>query len=605
MLRLITKYLYILMVPSAVMAQEIVIKTEYPRVVNVGEQFSVSWTINTGGGEFIAPPFTGFYKLIGPQTSYSSSVQIINGRMSQETSYTYTFYLQAIEEGKFVIPPATIRVKGKEYRSDSIHIEVVVGAPGARPSQPSAARKPGTESAGVEAAGEVFVRLIPSRTELYVGEPLTVSLKLFSRVDIAGLEEVKYPDFSGFVKEDLETPKLTSLQRENVNGIIYGTGIIQQFLLFPQVTGEITIDPVQVTALIQQRISEPDPFFGDFFSRFANVPKVLATLPLKITVKSLPENKPADFSGIVGKINISASLNKDTVKVNDALNFKITVSGNGNLKLAGRPVFKLSPDIEIYDPKITDNLRNTTSGTTGQRTYEYVLIPRHHGDFVIPPVTYSYFNPAIKKYETATTKEFRFHALKTEEQTGQVTVFGGITREDVKYLGKDIRFIKSIPGSIIFTEKLLVASRMFPWYYVITLLIFIIILIIRREHIRRNADAAKVRNRRAGKIAKKRLSVAYKCLKSDMKDKFYEELLKALWGYMSDKLGIPLSELTRTKAIEKLKEKGVENQIIEKISSIIERCEYARFAPVSAPSEAEELYEGAAQFIRYIENKLD
>jgi len=604
MLRLIIKYLFILLVPSAVAAQEIIIKTEYPRVVNVGEQFSISWTINTGGGEFIAPPFTGFYKLMGPNTSYSSSVQIINGRMTQETSYTYTYYLQAIEEGKFVISPATIRVKGKEYRSDSIYIEVV-GTPGARPSQPSTARKPATEPAGVEPSGEVFVRLIPSRTELYVGEPLTVSLKLFSRVDIAGLEEVKYPDFSGFVKEELETPRLTSLQRENVNGIIYGTGIIQQFLLFPQVTGEITIDPVQVTALIQQRISDPDPFFGDFFSRFANVPKVLATLPLKITVKPLPENKPADFSGIVGKINISASLNKDTVKVNDALNFKITISGNGNLKLAGKPIFKLSPDIEIYDPKITDNLRNTSSGTTGQRSYEYVLIPRHHGDFVIPPVTYSFFNPATKKYETVLTKEFRFHALKTEEQAGQITVFGGVTREDVKYLGKDIRFIKSLPGSIVIPEKLLVSRRMFPWYYFIALLIFIIVLIVRREHIRRNADVAKVRNRRAGKIARKRLSVAYKCLKSDMKEKFYEELLKALWGYMSDKLGIPLSELTRTRAVEKLKDKGVDDQIIEKVSSIIERCEYARFAPGSAPSEAKELYEGAAQFIRYIENKLD
>ncbi|HRT46819.1 MAG TPA: BatD family protein [Bacteroidales bacterium] len=604
MRRLIIKYLFILIVPSVAVAQEIVIKTEYPRVVSVGEQFSISWTINAGGGEFSAPPFTGFYKLMGPQTSYSSSMQIINGRISQETSYTYTYYLQAIEEGKFVIPPALIRVKGKEYRSDSIYIEVV-GTPGARQMQPSASRKQATEPAAVEPSGELFVRLIPNRTELYVGEPLTLSLKLFTRVDLAGLEEVKYPDFSGFVKEELETPQLTSLQRENVNGLIYGTGIIQQFLLFPQITGEITIDPVQVTALVQQRIGEPDPFFGDFFSRFANVPRVLATLPLKITVKPLPENKPADFSGIVGKISISASLNKDTVKVNDALNFKITVSGTGNLRLAAKPVIKLSPDIEIYDPKITDNLRNSTSGITGQRTYEYVLIPRHHGDFVIPSVTYSYFNPATKQFETATTKEFRFHALKTDEQSGEVTVFGGVTREDVKYLGKDIRFIKSLPGIIIIPEKLLLSNRMFTWYYVLALLIFATVLILRREHVRRNADIARVRNRRAGKVAKKRLSVAYKCLKSGMKEKFYEELLKALWGYMSDKLGIPLSELTRTKAVEKLKERNVDDQIIEKISSIIDRCEYARFAPVSAPSEAEELYEGAAQFIRYIENKLD
>ncbi|MGQ9619470.1 MAG: BatD family protein [Bacteroidales bacterium] len=594
-------YLIIIITPLRSTAQEVVIKTEYPRVVSVGEQFAISWTINTSGGEFEAPPFTGFYKLMGPSTSYSSSTQIINGRISQQTSYTYTYYLQAIEEGKFTIAPAIIKVKGREYISDSIYIEVV-GTPGAKQSQPGA-QKPAAEPVVPETGGELFVRLIPNRTELFAGEPLIVSLKIYSRINLAGLEEVKLPDFSGFIKEDIETPPLTSLERENVNGIIYGTGVIQQFLLFPQASGEINISPVQVTALVQQRIGEPDPFFGDFFARYTNAPRVIATLPVKINVKPLPDNKPADFSGVVGKISVSATLNKDTVNVNDALDLKVTISGTGNLRFAGTPALKLSPDIEIYDPKVTDNLKNSTAGTTGQKTFEYVLIPRHHGDFIIPSITYAYFNPATKQYERLTTKEFKFHAVRSAEQVSPVTMFGGVTREDVKYLGKDIRFIRPTPGKLIKTDRLLVSGQAFPWYYVAALLIFLSIIILRREHVRRNADIARVRNRKAGKIAGKRLSVASKCLKSGLTDRFYEELLKALWGYLSDKLAIPVSELTRVNAIEKLKDRGIDEQQIEKILSIIDKCEFTRFAPVSEQSEAEKIYEGAVQFIRYMENK--
>lgn len=584
-------------------AQEIVVKTEYPRVVSQGEQFTVSWTINTGGGEFTAPPFTGFYRLMGPQTSYSSSTQIINGRISQETSYTYTYYLQAMDEGKFVIPPAVIRVKGREYRSDSIYIEVV-GNSAAKAAKPGARNNDANSEPVEQPGGDLFVRLIPGRTELYAGEPLNVTLKLYARVDLGGIQEIKYPDFSGFIKEDIETPQLTSLQRENVNGVIYGTGVIQQFLLFPQMTGEITINPVEVTALVQQRISDPDPFFGDFFARMANVPKKLATLPLRITVKPLPLGKPADFSGVTGKISISAALNKDTVNVNDALNFRITVSGNGNLKLAGSPAIRLSPDIEIYDPKITDELKSTASGTAGRKIFEYVLIPRHHGDFVIPSVTYSYFNPATKKYESLSTKEFRFHAVKTTDQSTPAAMYGGVPREDGKYLGKDIRFIKSSPGRLAERERLFVSDPIFSLYYAVALIAFITVVVLRREHVRRNADISRVRNRRAGKVAARRLSEASKCLKNGNTAKFYDELLKALWGYLSDKLSIPVSDLTKTGAVEKLKEKGIDENQTEKISVIIDKCEFARYAPASAPAEAEEIYEGAVQFIRSVENKL-
>lgn len=598
----IIRYLLLLMMPLHTTAQEVFIRAEYPRVVNVGEQFTVSWTINTGGGEFTAPPFSGFYKLMGPHTSYSSSTQIMNGKISQQTSYTYTYYLQATDPGKFVIPPALIKVKGKEYQSDSVYIEVV-GSPSLKQTRPGV-QKSETEQPVAGPDGDLFVRLIPDRTELYSGEPLVVSLKIYSRINISGRQDIKYPDFSGFIREDLDTPPLTSLERENVNGVIFGTGVIQQILLFPQISGEITINPVEVTALIQQRIGEPDPFFGDFFARYASVPKVLATLPLKIKVKPLPPDKPADFHGVVGKISLSASLNKDTVNVNDALNLKITINGSGNLKLAGAPVIKIAPDIEIYDPKISENLKSTSAGATGQKTFEFVLIPRHHGDFTIPPVKYSYFNPVTKQYETHSTKEFRFHAAKSAEQLTPVTMFGGVTREDVKYLGKDIRFIKSVPGKILKTDRLLISARAFPWYFPAALTLFAVIVLLRREHVRRSSDIAGMRNRKAGRIARKRLSVASKCLKTGMTDRFYEELMKALWGYLSDKLAIPTAQMTRNMAVDKMKEKGIDESNIEKILSVIDKCEYARFAPSSEPSEAEIILEDASRFIKYVENNI-
>jgi len=584
-------------------AQDIYVKTEYPRVVSQGEQFAVTWTINTGGGEMNAPPFNGFYRLMGPQTSYSSSTSIINGKISQETSYSYTYYLQAVEPGRFTIPPAVIKVKGKEYRSDSLYIEVIPDPSARQPGQGAGKEALQEPSQNQPSGGDLYIRLIPNRTEVFAGEPVILTLKIYNRTDLSGIQEIKYPSFNGFIKEELETPPLKSLQRENVNGVIYGTGIIQQFLVFPQLTGDLKIDPVQVTALVQQRISDPDPFFGDFFARFSNVQRMLVSNPVNLKVKPLPPGKPDNFSGLTGNVKISASLNKDTVSVNDAVNLKIVISGSGNMKYAGAPSVKLSPDIEKYDPKITDNIRTSTTGQSGQRTYEYVLIPRHHGDFTIPPVTYSYFNPVSKQYETASTGELKFHSLKGTEQT-QVAVFGGISKEDVRYLGKDIRFIMSSPGLWINNERLFVSSPLFPYLYITAIIVFIIVVMIRREHIRRNSDIARVRNRKAGRIAGKRLATAGRLLRSGDNDKFYEELLKAVWGYLSDKFSIPLAEMNRARAIEELKKRGIEESVIDLVRDIIDKCEFARFAPASITSENKAVFDRAATFIKTIENKL-
>lgn len=583
--------------------QEVSVTVDYPEVVRTGEQFTITWTINSGEGQFIAPSFDGFYKLMGPQTSFSSSTQIINGKITRETKYSYVYYLQAVKEGHYVIGPGKLALKNRTYSSDSARIEVIAGTAARR--QPSAQPvMPGREEPvqEIDSDEEIFVRLSLSKKEVYLGEHIVATVKLYTRIDLSGINEVKYPSFNGFLKSDIETPPLTSLQRENVNGVIYGTGVIQQFLLYPQISGEISIEPVQVSVLVRKKSGVSDPFFGDFFATYTDVPRMIASQGVKINVKDLPGNKPTDFSGVAGKLGIKANLSRDSVSVNDAINLKIVVSGIGNLRLAGAPIVNLPPDIETYDPKITEDLKNTVNGTTGQKTFEYLMIPRHHGDFTIPPVTYSYFDVATAKFIQLSTQEFRFHVDRGNEQSSEVTVFGGVSKEDVKYLGKDIRFISSKPGKLKKQPALVISGGTFYLTYIMSLLIFIAVLIIRKEHIRRTSDISAVRNRKAAKVARKRLSEANRCLKTGKTDNFYEEILKALWGYLSDKLNIPVSSLTRTNAFNSLKEKGFNEDLTERLSKLLDRCEFARYAPANSDTEAAELYDEADKIIRLIEN---
>ena len=596
-------YQLLIFLSLTVAGQDVVLNAEYPSVVTAGQQFNITFTVNSGGGEFSAPLFTGFYKLMGPQTSYSSNTQIINGKMSQETSYSYVYFLQALKEGKYSLGPAIFKVRGKTYTSDSIHIEVVGSASAAQNANSVGSQQSGEP--GVASSGEeIFVNLSLNRKDVYLGEYIVATVKIYTRVNISGINEIKFPPFNGFMKSDLVTPPLTSLQQENISGTAYGTGVIQQFLLFPQVTGDVTIDPVQITVLIQQKSGQSDPFFGDFFAQYQNVPKAIASQSLKIKVKPLPGVQPDNFSGIAGKLELKATLSKDTVNVNDAVNFKIIISGSGNLKIAAAPSLKLPPDIEVYDPKITDDIKNGLSGTTGQKSFDYILIPRHYGDFTIPSLTYSYFNTSTGKYENLTTREFHFYAKKGNEQNSGITVYGGVSKEDVKYVGKDIRFIKSVPGMMFKTGSIIVNKRSFLSAYVFVLLIFFIVLFIRREHIRRNSDLSLVRNRKAGKIAGKRLRLASECLKKDDIDKFYEEILNALWGYISDKLNIPVSDLTRTNAISALSEKGISEEKIKSLNEILDTCEFARYSPSKSGTEAATIYDGASQFIRSVENSI-
>lgn len=589
----------------ALNGQDISVRADHPSVVRVGQQFTVMWTVNTGGGELTAPSFEGFYKIMGPQTSFSSSTQIINGKVTRESSYTYVYYLQALSEGNFVIAPASFTLKNRTYKSDSIHIQVVSGEASAQRQQQSSGTT--SPSGQTQSAGEdMFVQLSLDRRDILLGEHIVATVKIYTRLDIAGINEIKFPRFDGFLKVDLDTPPLNSLQRETVDGVVYGTGVIQQFLLYPQITGEINIEPVQISVLVRQKTGRRDPFFGDvfddFFAQYQTIPRAVISRGAKIQVRPLPGTRPDDFSGIVGRVKMNAGLNRDSVRVNEAVNLKITISGSGNIKLAAAPILRLPADIEVYEPKVSDEIKNSLSGTTGQKSFEYLLIPRHYGDYTIPPISYSYFNTSTGNYERLSTPELSFHAARSSDTSTGITVYGGVSKEDVKYLGQDIRFIRAETGKLIKTGNLLLSSRSFYTVYGFALLFFLALLFIRREHVRRNADIAAVKNRKAARIAVKRLKEASRCLKNGEKDKFYEEILRSLWGYIGDKLNIPVSELTRNKAFSALTEKGAGEQMIISLTDILDKCEYARYAPSSSDTEAAKIYEGASFVIRSVEN---
>ena len=488
--------------------------------------------------------------------------------------------------------------------SDSLRINVI-GATASRPANAvQGADQNGENEEAPAGDNSIFLKLNLSRRDVYLGEPILATVKIYTRVDLSGINEIKYPDFQGFLKIDLDTPPLTSLNRENINGTTYGTGIVQQFLLYPQVTGEISIDPVQISVLVQQKSGRSDPIFGDFFSTFTTVPKALASQPVAIKVNPLPGVQPPDYSGVVGKAELSASISKDTVNVNDAVSLKFVIRGNGNLKVAAAPTVKMPPDVEVYDPKVTEDLKNGPNGTSGQKTYEYLLIPRQYGAFKIPSVSYSYFDVNTRRYERSVTPELHFYAKKGNEKNPGITVYGGISKENVQYLGKDIRFIQTTPGIFYRAGSLFASRSSFYSLFAFALIIFFAVLFLRREHIRRNSDLSSVRNRKAGKVAGKRLKEASLCLNEGATDRFYEEISKAIWGYISDKLSIPVSDLNRENAVSSLSSYGIPEEEIGNLNAILDKCEFIRFAPSSSETEASKVFEDASRFIRNVENTI-
>jgi hypothetical protein len=595
------------LIPMSLFSKDIKFTASAPKVVTLGERFQLIYRMNEKPSNFKLPDYSNAFSTVsGPGTSTSSSIQIINGKMTRDVTITYTYVLTAVKEGKHTIEAAKAQFDGKTFTSNNLSIEVVKGKKPAQPNQ-NHRTQPSSQRDEITETDNLFVKVLVSDRNVYLGEHLVATIKIYAdvtNVDLAGIRELKIPEYNGFYRQDIETKSLRSLTRENVDGKVYGTGILQKTLLIPQRTGKLTIDPAEIDCVVRKAVhrnarSMFDQFFGPSFKEI----KVdIQSQPVSVYVKALPEtSKPVSFDGAVGRFDMNASIDKSQVKENEAINLKVEIIGNGNLKLLSPPDINFPPDFEVYDPEVSVKAKNAFSGQSGTKTFNYLMIPRHEGEFRIPAFTFSYFNPNTKKYKSLTSDEFHIKVLKGEQS--ESTIVKSSTKQDIKYIGKDIRYIKE-DISLRKADTTVLTSRLFYLGYGIPFLAFLIFVILRRKQIKENANVALAKNRKANKQARKRLKTALKHLKADEQDAFYEEVLKAMWGYMSDKLTIPVAKLNKENTKTELVKYGIEDNLIDQFLKLQDVCEYARYAPSQANTQMNEIYHRAASTIAKFDNQI-
>ena len=574
-----------------------------PDAVAVGDQFRLSYTVNTQKVKnFRAPSIKGFDVLMGPSRSYS--MQSINGNTTE--TLTFTYILLAQKEGEYTIPGATITANGDQMLSNSVKIKVLP-ADKTNSSQSGGGQSTSrSSSSGTSISNnDLFITATASKTTAYEQEAILLTYKIYTVVDLRGFDNVKLPDFKGFHSQEVELPNDRRWGLEHYKGRNYHSTIYRQFVLFPQQSGKLTIDAARFDASIEKMDAIDDPFEA-FFNGGAGsiqIKKTLMTPKLTIDVKPLPAGKPADFSGGVGEFNISSSINSTKVKTNDAITVKVVISGTGNLKLVGEPEVKFPEDFEVYDPKVDSKFRLTNAGLSGNKVIEYLAIPRNAGTYKIPAIKFSYFDIKSRSYMTLTTEEYTVQVEKGAGNASQ-TIANFTNKEDLKVLNEDIRFIKQNDVKLSPKGKYFFGSMGYWLFYIIPGLIFIACFLIYRKQIAANANVAKVRTKKANKVAVKRMKQAGKLLAANEKDAFYDEVLKALWGYISDKLSIPVSQLSKDNIEEELRKYGVAEDLIKEFLNALNSCEFARFAPGDANQAMDKVYSDSLEVISKMENSI-
>jgi len=598
--------LSILLMPlHGLMAQESVTFTaEAPRTVVMGQQFNLVYTANAEVKDLRIPEFSDFEILMGPSTSTMSSTSIVNGKVSSSVTYRFTYVLFPKQTGSFNIGGATATIKKETHKSNSLTIKVLpADQQAAASAAQSAASQSGSNTPQVP-ADQIFIRAIPTKTSVYEQEGLTVTYKLYTRVGIGGFENPKFPEFKGFMAQEVELPANQQWDMENYKGANYRTAILKQTVLYPRESGNLTIDKGSFDVVLQLRVSNPrrGSIFDDFFESYQDVKKTLYSNPVTINVKPLPFGKPADFCGIAGQLSLNSSINATEVTANDAVTIKLTLTGSGNLKMIPTPELTFPQDFEVYDPKVENRFSITAKGVSGSKVIEYLVIPRFAGTFEIPAATLSYFDLASGSYKTLTTKPYTLKVAKGKD--GDQTVSGTFTsKEQVRLLGSDIRYLKT--NITLHKPSGLILGQTWYWMtYVILTLFFALFLYIYRKQAKANADISRVRNRKANKVAVKRLKLAARYMAEKKGEAFYEELLKALWGYTSDKLTIPLSRLTKETIDSELAAFNVSEALRAEYANILQTCEYARYAPAETDHAMEELYKKTLDVINKMENTI-
>ena len=589
---------------TQMLADKVSFTASAPDAVVVGDQFRLSYTVTTQKvKDFRAPSIKGFDVLMGPSRSQQSNTQIVNGNVTSTSSITFTYILMANNAGEYTIPGASIVADGDQMVSNSVRIKVLPQDQGDSNSSSSSSTH---SSSGTGVSNQdLFITASASKTNVYEQEAFVLTYKIYTRESNLQLNNAKLPDFKGFHSQEIEMTTNARWTPEHYQGRNYYTTVYRQFVLFPQQSGKLYIDPAQFQMTVGKPVQSDDPFdaFFNGGSNIIEIKKSISTPKIAINVNPLPAGKPADFSGGVGEFNISSSINNKELKTNDAITIKLVISGTGNLKLISNPEIKFPDDFEVYDPKVDNQVRLTREGLTGNKVIEYLAIPRHAGTYKIPGVSFSYFDIRSKSYKTLKTEEYVINVEKGAGNADQV-IANFTNKEDLKVLGEDIRYIKQNEVTLQPKGSFFYGSMTYWLFYIIPALAFIIFFIIYRKQAAENANVAKMRTKKANKVATKRMKLAGKLLSENKKDAFYDEVLKALWGYISDKLNIPVSRLSKDNIEEKLRNHGVNEELIKEFLNALNDCEFARFAPGDENQAMDKVYSSSIEVISKMENSI-
>ncbi|ASU35081.1 BatD family protein [Mucilaginibacter xinganensis] len=571
--------------------------------VSVGDQFEVVFSVNGNGENFIPPLWKGLQVLSGPNVS--TSMESINGKTTVSNSISYI--LMATSEGEAFIPAATITVNGNRLTTNPIKIKVTKG----RPLQRNSGQQNGADNSIIEGntadlAKSLFIKAVVDKSNVYQGEQLTVSFRIYTRIGIEDSRLDKVPDLTGFWNQDIKNPQQQQQVQwhvETYKGLKYNAADLKQTILFPEHSGNITIDPLEMTLLVRQPVQSHDIMDQFFGGAFKEVKYKAKSAPVVIHVKPLPDaGKPDSFAGAVGRFSIEANPDKMALKANEPLNYKVKVTGAGNIKLLKTVNTEFPADFEKYDPTITDDITESVSGVEGSRVYNYLVIPRHEGEFTINPIRFSYFNPSTNKYVTVTSKSFKIKVDKGVAGNN-VTALAGADKQDVKVLDKDIRYIKTGNASLNRPGEGFFVSALYYLLLAAGPVFCIAAYNYRNRMIKLNSDVVMVKNKRAGKVAAKHLASAQQQLQANNTAAFYEDVFKGMYGYLSDKLNIPYANLDRENIGSALNARSVGDELINQVLETLDLCEMARYAPVTHISK-QEVFNKAKGIINDIENKI-
>lgn len=607
---LLTIILLVSTVANYVQAEELTFTADAPSAVVMGETFRLSYTVNTHKAKnFRVGNITDFDILMGPTQSSSSSTSIINGVRTSSRTLTFTCILRPKKEGTYTIPAATIMAEDKQMTSKELTVKVL--PPDQRSSAASSSGSQTSRGSSTSQSGQIndddlFIVATVNKKKVYEQEAILLTYKIYTTVNLTNVSG-KMPDLKGFHTQEVEMPKGNrEFQLEHYKGRNYRTIVWSQYVLFPQQSGQLEIPSITFEGTIAQRVQNYDPFeaFFNGGNSYVNVQKTIRTPRLTIDVSPLPAGKPASFCGGVGDFSISSSISTTELKENEAVTLKLVISGTGNMKLIKTPEVKFPADFEVYDPKVDNKFTLKVGGQAGNKVIEYLAIPRFGGNYTIPPVEFSYFDVKSGAYKTLKTPEYSLNVAKGNGSSSTSAPVSYVSKEELRLLGQDIRYINLKNTDYRPKGQFFFGTIEYWLWYIVPFAAFLVIVIIYRKQAVENANMAKVKTKKASKVATRRLKVAKQKMQQKDKAGFYDEVLKALWGYLSDKLSMPVSELSKDNIATKLAECQVSGDLIEECANIISECEFARYAPTLSGYADDKVYDKVATLMNRLENSI-